>query len=165
MVTQKQLIANWESAKKGCPKTDEGKAILRLNAMKRGLLCKVSALYIEKRRQLNDLLERVVTDVQPVGELEMMLLDRLVSSYWRLRRVLELEKNFLNGLTVGEDCDFWVRHDDEGLGKWQNLNRYEAVLEKQFYKALHELQRLQMARGRVRPPGPIAIDVEASVET
>ena len=45
---------------------------------------------------------------------------------------------------------------------WLNLNRYETAIERQIYKALHELIRLQMARRGEKPPAPLAIDVELS---
>ena len=40
MVSEKQLLVNRENAKKGGPKTSEGKAAVRFNALKHGLLCK-----------------------------------------------------------------------------------------------------------------------------
>jgi hypothetical protein len=45
---------------------------------------------------------------------------------------------------------------------WLNLNRYETAIERQIYKALHELIRLQMARQGEKPPAPVAIDLEVS---
>lgn len=42
--------------------------------------------------------------------------------------------------------------------------RYETAVERQFYKALHELIRLQSARKGEKPPTPIAIDVDVSRE-
>ncbi|MEW6586840.1 MAG: hypothetical protein AB1442_14690, partial [Nitrospirota bacterium] len=40
--------------------------------------------------------------------------------------------------------------------------RYETTIERQFYRALHELIRLQSARKGNLPPAPIAIDVDIS---
>lgn len=42
------------------------------------------------------------------------------------------------------------------------LSRYETSLERSFYKALHELQRLQAARHGRDVPLPMAMDVEVS---
>ena len=50
--------------------------------------------------------------------------------------------------------------DDNELSK---IARYEAHISRQFDKTLHELQRIQSARGVQRPPTPLAIDV--SVES
>ena len=43
--------------------------------------------------------------------------------------------------------------------------RYETTIERQFYRALHELIRLQSARLGERPPAPLAIDVDISKES
>jgi hypothetical protein len=40
------------------------------------------------------------------------------------------------------------------------VQRYEAHLSRQFYKALHELQRLQAARGGIPTLGPLALDID-----
>jgi len=41
----------------------------------------------------------------------------------------------------------------------EKISRYEAHLDRSFYKALHELQRLQDARRGVIVPPPVAVDV------
>jgi hypothetical protein len=51
--------------------------------------------------------------------------------------------------------------DKEVLDK---LHRYETSIERQFYRALHELQRIQSARKGEKPPAPIAIDLDISKE-
>ena len=43
--------------------------------------------------------------------------------------------------------------------------RYETTIERQFYRALHELIRLQSARSGEHPPAPLAIDVDISKES
>jgi len=47
--------------------------------------------------------------------------------------------------------------DDTSLAK---IQRYEAHLTRQFYKALHELQRLQSARSGLRLLAPAALEIE-----
>jgi hypothetical protein len=43
------------------------------------------------------------------------------------------------------------------------LSRYEVTLERSFYKALHELQRLQAAHHGQAVPLPHAVDVDVSI--
>ncbi len=43
------------------------------------------------------------------------------------------------------------------------LARYEAALERAFYRALHELQHLQAARAGQAVPPPLAVDVDMTV--
>ena len=42
----------------------------------------------------------------------------------------------------------------------EKILRYETTIERQIYRALHELQRLQAARKGARPLAPIAVDVD-----
>jgi hypothetical protein len=44
------------------------------------------------------------------------------------------------------------------------VQRYETTIERQFYRALHELIRLQAAHKREKPPAPIAVDVDLNKE-
>ncbi len=86
MVSKKQLVANKRNAKKGGVKTAEGKAVTRLNALKHGLLTDEILLTNENEEALTGLEERLVAELQPQGELEGILVDRIVSSVWRLKR-------------------------------------------------------------------------------
>lgn len=45
----------------------------------------------EDEAHLADLGERLRDELQPVGELENMLMDRIIAAYWRLRRVGRVE--------------------------------------------------------------------------
>ena len=47
-------------------------------------------------------------------------------------------------------------------GDLNRLLRYETAIERQIYKALHELMRLQSARRGEKPPLPVAVDVDVS---
>lgn len=49
-------------------------------------------------------------------------------------------------------------------GAWLNLVRYETTIERQIFKALHELMRIQGARSGVKQPLPLAIDVDVSTD-
>jgi hypothetical protein len=44
----------------------------------------------------------------------------------------------------------------------ERVQRYEAHISRQFYKALHELQRLQAARLGARPLAPLALDIDVA---
>jgi hypothetical protein len=53
--------------------------------------------------------------------------------------------------------------DANKANAFSKLSRYESTIERSLFKALHELQRLQAARGtggNVSPP--VAVDVEVS---
>jgi hypothetical protein len=49
-----------------------------------------------------------------------------------------------------------------GADAFSKLSRYEAAIERSYYRALHELQRLQHARRGGQVPPPLALDVTVS---
>ena len=92
MASEKQVRANRHNAQKSTgPKTPEGKAAVRLNATRHGLLSKETLLPGEDAGALEELAERLRGELHPVGELEALLVDRIVASHWRLRRLGRVE--------------------------------------------------------------------------
>ena len=88
MTSPKQAQANKRNALKSSgPKTAEGKDIARLNATTHGLLSQEALLPGEDEDAFAELGERLRAELQPVGELESLLVERIIASYWRLRRV------------------------------------------------------------------------------
>ena len=92
MTSEKKAEANRRNALKSTgPKTPEGKAAVRLNALKHGLLSQEILLPGEDEKALRELGERMRDELQPIGELESLLVDRIIASYWRLRRLGRVE--------------------------------------------------------------------------
>lgn len=88
MTSEKQAQANRQNALKSTgPKTPEGKAAVRHNAVKHGLLAEDALIPGEDEATFKDLDERLRDELQPVGELENMLVDRITTVHWRLRRL------------------------------------------------------------------------------
>ena len=52
--------------------------------------------------------------------------------------------------------------DADKANAFSKLSRYTTALERQFYRALHELERLQRARTGGDVPAPVALDVDVS---
>src|SRR5215203_1624605 len=92
MTSDRKAEANRRNALKSTgPKTPEGKAAVRLNALKHGLLSREVLLPGEDEEALRELGERLRAELQPVGELENLLVDRIIAAYWRLRRLGQVE--------------------------------------------------------------------------
>jgi hypothetical protein len=92
MTSDKQARANRQNALKSSgPKTSEGKDAVRHNALKHGLLSQDVLLPEEDEAPLKELGERLRDELQPVGELENLLVDRITAAYWRLRRLGRVE--------------------------------------------------------------------------
>ena len=82
MTSDKQIDANRRNALKSTgPKTPEGKDAVRLNALKHGLLSRKTLLPGEDEEALREPDERLREELQPVGVLENLLVDRIVASY------------------------------------------------------------------------------------
>ena len=175
-VSQKQLEANRENAKLGGVKTEEGKAISKYNALKHGLLSKEVLLNKENEKELEELGKRLRAEIKPVGELEMIITDRIISNIWRLRRLLEVERAAMECHYKNEvDWKYnFEKGEEYGLNKAtknllvnddiEKLTRYETTIERSIYKALHELQRIQATRMGEIPPAPMVVDVDISKE-
>jgi hypothetical protein len=92
VTSDKKTQANRRNALKSTgPKTPEGKAAVRLNALKHGLLSQEILLPGEDEEALRELGQSLRAELQPVGELESLLVDRIIASYWRLRRLGRVE--------------------------------------------------------------------------
>ena len=151
MTTEKQIEANKENAKLGGVKTEEGKAISRYNALRHGLLSEKVLISGEKSEELEGLGKNIRADLKPKSEIELLLVDRITANFWRLRRAMAIEKKSVfedYGVGLNSDADLFFR--------------YETMLERGIYKAIHELQRIQAARAGEKPTAPIAIDVDVS---
>ena len=171
MTSDKQAEANRRNASKSTgPKTPEGKAAVRLNAVKHGLLSQDILLPGEDEAAVRELGERLVAELQPVGELEDLLVEQIIAGVWRLRRLRRVEAGIFaweldNVVRVPDKSMLGLSfiRDANSANAFSKLSRYETTIERSLYKALHELQRLQAARraeGSVPPP--VAIDVDVS---
>ena len=169
MTTEKQIVANQANALKSTgPKTPEGKAVLRFNALKHGILSKEVLLPGERKRDFITFSDGLREALQPLGALEELFVERIITAAWRLRRVLDVEQELFKRevydsyedttqyRTIGEafisavaDCDTVSK-----------LTRYEAAIQRGLYRALHELQRIQAGRGGRNVPLPVAGELE-----
>ncbi len=132
---------------KGGPRTEEGKEISKMNALKHGLLGKAVLITGENEEQLLSLTKKIRTEMKPVTEIERILVDRIISSIWRLRRALAMENGEVISVTGG------LMYDSD------KFFRYETMLEKGMYRALHELERIQAKRNGSDVPFPVVVDV------
>ena len=153
MATDKQIEANRLNAQKSTgPRTPEGRAAVRLNGVTHGLTAETIVLKGESEADFTNLLGSLEAEHDPATPTEEALVVQLAMATWRLRRLYHQEAGFytcqLQSL-VGMQKD--LNLDDAGrLGHaaaWSEstlnmFNRQEARLERSFYRALHELQRL-----------------------
>jgi len=98
-VSKKQLQANRKNAKKGGVKTPDGKAIVKYNALKHGLLAEEAVITAGEGAEDLDvfgaLLDDLKVQLQPEGTLEEMLVEKIAVAYWRLRRAYRYESGLI----------------------------------------------------------------------
>jgi hypothetical protein len=92
VTSERQKAANQANALRSTgPKTPEGKAVVRLNAVQHGLLARDAVLPGEDADAFEDLWNEVRAELAPVGPIEELLVERIVNSMWRLRRSARAE--------------------------------------------------------------------------
>jgi len=159
MISQRQLAANKKNAQKSTgPKTPEGRAAVRLNGVKHGLTASTLILPGESESDFDALLDSFESEHHPATPTEEALVRQMAMAQWRLRRLYYVEAAFFK-LRLGdtaEDVEYkyeslddagrlaYVIERDSGHSSTQeSLSRIEARLERSFYKALRELQKMK----------------------
>jgi hypothetical protein len=94
MASEKQIAANRQNAFKAGVKTAQGKLAVRLNAVSHGLFTQDVLLPGEDAKLLAKLRDNMHAELKPVGELETILVERIISSAWRLKRTLHSEQTY-----------------------------------------------------------------------
>lgn len=149
MTTEKQVEANRENALKSTgPMTIEDKARSSKNAMKHGLLSKDLVVHGERLSEYQMFRQNLIDTFQPQGPIELLLVEKMTCCAWRQRRAIQAESSFFHKGLSSEYSrksleSFFQGRNGEYL---QNVTRYEAAIEKNFYRAMHQLKELQTAR-------------------
>jgi len=92
MTTERQKAANRANARRSTgPKTPKGKAAVRLNAIRHGLLARDAVLPGEDLDAFEELRNEVWAEFSPVGPIEKLLVERVINAMWRLRRSARAE--------------------------------------------------------------------------
>ena len=162
MATQKQIQANRSNAQLSTgPRTDQGKAISRRNALKTGIDARNEAASGEDPAALAGLAAEYDHEFQPLGVVERLLVDILIKDDWFLRRYRFLAADLVNhGAAVAYETK---RGADFGAGfaantnSFHRLHRHIVETERSFFTHLGELERRQALRRQHQP------DVDSSV--
>ena len=171
VVTQRQLEANRRNAQRSCgPRTPAGKDLASRNATKHGLTAERVVVLTEDPAEYERLRAGIRASLQPVGEFERVLADRIAAASWRLGRAARAERELLEeGLklrmrnhrtlnedplapqpTLGEELASTFGRKGEPLEKF---GRYEARIERGLFRAAREL-RLGRKGRREEGDGP-----------
>lgn len=112
----------------------------------------------ENKEELEGLKNNITEELKPSSGIESIIVDRIISGVWRLRRCLRIERHLMNHNNASvqeyEQGLFIVkkRKPDELIQLkalqiagdkiiMEGLSKYEAMIEKQIYKAISELNK------------------------
>jgi hypothetical protein len=106
VTSERQKTANQANARHSTgPRTSEGKAAVRLNALRHGLLTRDVVLPEEDADAFEELFNQVRANLAPVGPIEQFLVDRVINSMWRLRRLERAETTLFHSRIHGLKAD------------------------------------------------------------
>ena len=176
MATEAQILANRRNGEKSTgPRTAEGKAIVSQNAVKHGLSGRLDVIKGEDQGEFDLQRAAMLGELAPVGPVESMLAERVVSLSWRLKRVERIQNEVFDALLAdrssplaklvqslspkgagrpedGPDGDGDLALGRVALKDFSNsrvldpLLMYERRIEHRLYKTMAELQRLRLLR-------------------
>jgi hypothetical protein len=157
-VTPARLVANTANAQRSTgPRTAEGKAKSRLNAVRTGLTGRTVLLPADDAAIYRRHVQDFVDEFQPVGPRESELVQTLADHSWRLDRIASLEMAFYaHGLEQFHE-QFASRGELQGAfvqmhtflqyeKQFRNLQVQEMRIRRNREKDTAELHRLQHAR-------------------
>uniref|UniRef100_Q025G8 Uncharacterized protein n=1 Tax=Solibacter usitatus (strain Ellin6076) TaxID=234267 RepID=Q025G8_SOLUE len=153
MATQKQIAANRENAKRSTgPRTEQGKRICRMNALKHGIDSREELSCGESPVELHELAAEYDHEFQPVGLAERVLVDLLIRKDWLMRRHAFLQADLTNyGVLIAsktKDGNEYGSGFTQNLDANNRLHRHMVDTERAYFRYLEELEHRQADRRR-----------------
>ncbi len=105
MSTKAQTKANRNNAQKSTgPRTDEGKAVVSQNAIKHGLFAAEAVITGEDPAEYQAYHDQFLAELAPVGMVESMMAERIISLAWRLRRAERMQNQSIEDMIALPDA-------------------------------------------------------------
>ena len=172
MSTQKQIDANRKNSLKSTgPKTPKGKAAVSQNSFKHGIYAVQATFPGESQAEYDDHHDRIFAEYNPEDSTEIILVERIATLSWRLRRsnriqlaaVNSLHNSYRNSSARRLSSLLKPKNDDTPpppdleLGDItvkdfanskviDGLLMHERRIENSLYKAILEMQRRQLIK-------------------
>ena len=152
--SQKQIAANQCNARRSTgPRTAAGKAASSRNAIKHGILTRdvvLCGLQVRERaKEFHALRKQFWEQYAPVGPVEKMLVDRIVTTHWRMSRVVRAESGEIE---LSVDGGHWRRNQPDQTRKEAFLAIHAALFDValEFEKTSTGLRQLRHLLKAVR---------------
>jgi hypothetical protein len=145
----RKIEANRRNAKKSTgPRSSAGKVMSSWNSRRHGLLSKqLPAIQGRHKKEHTRLLTSLQQDLEPVGTLEEVLVEKIAQEYWRLGVAASYEAHLLT-----LEWPFETKSSD-------SLLRYQTTINRQLYQAINQLERLQRLRRGDNVPAPVNVQI------
>jgi hypothetical protein len=159
--SERQIEANRRSAAGPHQMTEAGKQAVRANAVRHGLTSRLHiVLEGEDQQFFDELRDALLADYAPATTQETLLVHQIAEHYWRLLRVRNMETSSLSASTQAFEIEFNMTAEGQpgadpshvALAYSQRdrlfarLGRYETTIERSYYRAIRELQKLKSIR-------------------
>ncbi len=145
LISQKQQEANRNNAQHSTgPRTPEGKAAIRFNALTYGLRTRVTMVPGENAADYSQLWDELEADWQPQTRTERCYLETMVTSQWLLKRVAESEQKIYLYIAFGEQQFKMLAY----------VAKQRAQLERSFRNAIADMKQSQKERQASQPRQP-----------
>lgn len=168
---KKAIASRANGAKSKGPKTGAGKARSAMNAMKHGVYSQSLILPNENLADLTQLRDYYLRRFQPQDPVELDLVEVMVISMWRLRRLARIDtgilmREFQSAGRAVRNYDHMNPEEREAIVALRHLNlngnalsaldRQESKLYRHFSRAMGDLMKLRKHFPAPEDPGPDA---------
>jgi hypothetical protein len=145
MTNDKQLEANRLNAQHSTgPRSDEGKAVTRFNAMKHGIDARSIVIPGENAEDFTALAEAYAEQLQPEGPVEAFLVRTIIVSDWFVRRYDRIEAAVI--AAAGKPVLDQFREPSGKSNPLPHIFRRRSAAQRDWMRAFAQLCKLQKAR-------------------
>lgn len=139
MSTQKQIETNQKNSLFSTgASTEEGKSIISKNAIKHGIFAKDLIISCgegkENSEEYQELFDNLIRDLNPDGQLQWVLVEKIAVDFWRLKRVLRFETGSIRICSDMVNYDYYKQVDYNG----EKVNRTNDEIELEIQEEKEE---------------------------
>jgi hypothetical protein len=167
--SEKRKAASRRNGSRGGVKSANGKAAVRWNARKHGILGVLRTDY--EGNVYDGYIRRLRDEYDPQGFTEEVLVERIAVCCLMLHRAAKAEREFmltrlkppiygrLSFIDYDEESYKPVMQHEDVERLSSVYLRYQTTIENRLYRAMHELERRQRMRRGETVPSPVPVDV------
>jgi hypothetical protein len=113
ILSEEQILANRRNAQLSTgPQTDQGKAISAQNAFKHGFRSSEVLIPGEDPSEFDSFRQDLLADLSPIGHMEFMLADRIIGSFWKLKRSGRMENELYFALMAPDYSEEMIEKEE-----------------------------------------------------